>query len=202
VSFCRNCGLILVIGVHCSPVPFSNTFFYGSYPLFVREIDEFCFSLRLLQANLSGSLLLFLSPRPALTFCFRIALKYSRLNSRNDVSVKGWFGVAYLDEVCSFCSSMRLYGTNFAQVLPFSKSSRIVSPFLSRFTCSWFSINFCVIQPSVALCNCSCSVYIRRFAPSFFHPQSRPMRWSIICTTSLKPFVCLRSCFPEFETKL
>jgi hypothetical protein len=46
--------------------------------------------------------------------------------------------------------------------LPFSKFSRIVSPVLSRFTCSWFSINFWVIQRSVALCNCSCSVCSRR----------------------------------------
>lgn len=61
-----------------------------------------------------------------------------------------------------FCSSVRLYGANFAQVLPFSKSSRIVSPVLSRFTCIWFSINFWVIQGSVAFCKCSYSVCIRR----------------------------------------
>lgn len=115
-----------------------------------------------LAANLYGSRRLFLSPRPALTFCFRIVLKYSRLISRNVAYVKRWFGVAYLDEVCTFCSSVSLYGVNVAQNLPFSTSSRIVSQFLYRFTCSWLSINLWVIQGAVTFCDCFCSACSRR----------------------------------------
>lgn len=149
-------------------------------PLFVRD------NLRLLQANLYGSRRLFLPPRPALTFCFRIVLKPSRLISRN------------LDDVCFFCSSVRLFRANFAQILQFSKYLRIMSPILSRLTCSWFSINVWVIQWSMAFCNCLCTVCSRRWNIL----QCPSMRWSIICINSLKPCGCWCSCFPEFETKL
>jgi len=120
------------------------------------------FQSSVLAANLYGPRRLFLSPHPALTFCFRIVLKYSRLISRNDAYVKRRFGMAYLDEVCTFCSSVRLYGVNFAQNLPFSKYSRIVSQILYRFNCSRFSINLWAIQGSVTFCNCFCSVFSGR----------------------------------------
>lgn len=63
------------------------------------------------------------SSTQALKFCFRILLKHSRLVSSKNAGQKVWLGLTGLNEsltsltLCSFCLSVRLWGTHFAHIV-------------------------------------------------------------------------------------